>query len=135
MTFQPKSKRQFWLNTLLALIAVSSFSFTAYYIYQLSKPLEVTVRTGPIGQNRTLKDRMVFMVYLEKTFHKRGWLASFDMEGENGKTLIFFLEKMNRPLAREMVKNEEIIGEIRDMGFKRLKLRNGKEEWDVDLKN
>ena len=37
--------------------------------------------------------------------------------------------------AREMLRNEEIIGEIRDMGFKRLKLRKGKEEWDVDLKN
>jgi hypothetical protein len=135
MAFLPKSKRQFWLCMIFALIAVLSFSFMAYYIHQLGKPLEITDKTGPIGQNRTLKDRMLFLVNVEKTFRKRGWLASFDLEGENGKTLIMFLVKMNRPLAREMVRNEEIIGEIRDMGFKRLILRNGKEEWDVDLRN
>ena len=69
---------------------------------------------------------MLFVVNVEKTFRKRGWLASFELEGENGKALILFLEKMNRPLAREMVRNEEIIGEIRDMGFKRLIMRNRK---------
>lgn len=135
MTFQPKNKHQFRLNTILALIAVASFSLATYFYHQLSKPLEVTVTTGPIGQNRTLKDRMIFVVNLEKTFRKRGWIASFDLEGENGKTLILFLEKMNRHLAREMVGNKEIISEIRDMGFKRLIMRNGKEEWNVDLKN
>jgi hypothetical protein len=135
MAFLPKNKRQFWLCIILALITASSFSFTAYYCHQLGKPLEVTVKTGPIGQHRTLKDRVLFVINVEKTFRKRGCLASFDLEGENGKTLILFLEKMNRPLAREMLRNEEIIGGIRDMGFKRLIMRNGKEEWDVDLKN
>jgi hypothetical protein len=135
MVSMPRNKRQFLIYTVLVLIIVSSFSFTAYYIHQLGKPLEVTVKTGPIGQNRTLKDRMLFVVNVEKVYRKRGYLASFDLEGENGKTLIFFLEKMNRPMAGGLVRTDEFVEEIRDMGFRRLVLRNGKEEWDVDLKN
>jgi hypothetical protein len=83
MTFLPKNKRQVWLCMILALIAVLSFSFMAYYCRQLVKPLEITVKSGPIGQRRTLKDRMLFVVNAEKTFHKKGYLASFDLEGEN----------------------------------------------------
>jgi len=78
---------------------------------------------------------MLFLVSIEKAFQKKGWLATFDLEGEEGKTIKVFWESLNKPMARQIIKSQDIIPDMREMGFKRLLLNNGKQEWDVDLKN
>jgi hypothetical protein len=121
-----------WQFVLIALVV----TIGSAYLHNLSKkPLEISITTGPTGQNRTLKERMLFLVSIEKAFQKKGWLATFDLEGEEGKTIKVFWESLNKPMARQIIKSQDIIPDMREMGFKRLLLNNGKQEWDVDLKN
>lgn len=120
---------QVWLLSLLAVI-LSSFIY-----HRANKPPQISVTSGPIGQNKTLKERMIFVVGLEKSFHKRGWPASIDLDGEDGKSIKIYWEQLNLPLVKQLVKRQEVITDIREMGFKQLILTNGKGTWDVDLKN
>jgi len=78
---------------------------------------------------------MIFIVILQKSMHKKGWIASLDLEGEDGNILKIYWESINPPFVRQMLKSTELIQDIREMGFKRLVLNNGKEKWDIDLKN
>lgn len=103
--------------------------------YQSTRPIEVQVTSAPTGQDKTLKNRMIFLFTLERSFHKKGWLASLDLEGENGNVLKIYWESINLPFVKQMLKTTDLIQDIREMGFKRLVMNNGKQEWDLDLKN
>ncbi len=78
---------------------------------------------------------MIFAVSLEKSFRKRGWAASMDIAGEDGKTLKVYWPELNLPYVKQMVNHQQIITDIREMGFKRLVLRNNDKTWNIDLKN
>jgi hypothetical protein len=78
---------------------------------------------------------MIFVVGLEKSFHKRGWPASLDLEGVDGKTIKVYWEQIKLPFVKQLVKNQEVIADMREMGFKHLIMTDGKLVWDVDLKN
>lgn len=119
----------------LAVIAVAAIISSAYLRYQSQRPIEVSVTSGPAGQTKTLKQRMIFMVSLEKAFHRKGWPASFDLQGEDGKIITVYWEQLNRPLVQQIAKSQDIIADMREMGFKRLVMRSAKKTWDVDLKN
>lgn len=120
---------QIWVLSVVAILVISVMR------YQLTRPIEVQVTSAPTGQDKTLKNRMIFLVSLEKSFHKKGWLASLDLEGENGNVLKIYWESINRPFVKQMVETTDLIQDIREMGFKRLVLNNGKQEWNLDLKN
>jgi hypothetical protein len=124
-----KIRWQLWLTAIIVILA------SAYILYQTNKPIEISITSAPTGQNRTLKERMLFVVTLEKAFHKKGWLASMGVEGQDGKTLNIYWEQLGRLTINQMVKSQDTITELRDMGFKRLVFRNGKQEWVADLKN
>lgn len=121
-----------WQIWLLAIIAVPLFIFLCRLAFTVP---EVSIATGPIGLHKTLKDRMVFVVNLEKSFHKRGWPASIDLEGEDGKVLKVYWEKLNLPFVRRLVKSPDIVADIRSLGFKKIVLRSDNEQWDIDMKN
>src|SRR6266702_3710740 len=113
----PQYKRPWYrMRWQLALIVVAAIIGSVYLRYQAEKPLEISIMTGPTGQNKTLKERMIFLVNLERAFHKKGWPASFDLEGDDGKTLKLYWERINRPLARKIVESPEIVPELREMG-------------------
>lgn len=124
-----KVRWQIWLILLVAILVIAAS------LYQLTKPIEVQVASAPTGQTKTLKNRMIFVAVLEKSFHKKGWLASLDLEGENGNILKIYWESINRPFVMQMLKATGPVQDIREMGFKRLVMNNGKQEWDIDLKN
>jgi hypothetical protein len=119
----------------LAVIAVAAVIGSAYLRYQSQRPIEVSVTSGPTGQTKTLKQRMIFMVNLEKAFHRKGWPASFDLQGEDGKIITVYWEQLNRPLVQQIAKSQDTVADMREMGFKRLVMRSAKKTWDVDLKN
>jgi hypothetical protein len=132
MTIERPWYKMQWQLWLAAIVVIA----VAAYLHSLeNRPIEISIASVPIGQNRTLKERMIFVVSLEKSFHKKGWLAKIDLEGENGKTLMIYWERINLPFVRQWAKSNEMIGDIREMGFKRLMLSNGKASWDIDLKN
>jgi hypothetical protein len=122
-------RSQIWLPSLVAVV------LSAFIYHQVNRSPEISITSGPIGQNKTLKERMIFVVGLEKSFHKRGWLASIDLEGEDGKTLKVYWEQLNLSFVKQLFKNQDVIVDIREMGFKNLMISNGKVEWNVDLKN
>lgn len=124
-----KVRWQIWLILLVAILVIAAS------LYQLTRPIEVQVASAPTGQTKTLKNRMIFVAVLEKSFHKKGWLASLDLEGENGNILKIYWESINRPFVMQMLKATGPVQDIREMGFKRLVMNNGKQEWDIDLKN
>ena len=123
-----KVRWQIWLILLVAILVIAAS------LYQLTRPIEVQVASAPTGQTKTLKNRMIFVAVLEKSFHKKGWLASLDLEGENGNILKIYWESINRPFVMQMLKATGPVQDIREMGFKRLVMNNGKQEWDIDLK-
>lgn len=121
-----------WQIWILALVGIPmSFLFMKY----VTRVPKVSIVSGPVGQNRTLKERMIFVAKIEKSFHARGWPASIDLEGEEGKVLKVYWEQLDHSLVRQLVKSKEIVADIRELGFKRMVLRNDKEKWDIDLKN
>ena len=124
-----KVRWQIWLILLVAILVIAAS------LYQLTRPIEVQVASALTGQTKTLKNRMIFVAVLEKSFHKKGWLASLDLEGENGNILKIYWESINRPFVMQMLKATGPVQDIREMGFKRLVMNNGKQEWDIDLKN
>lgn len=117
------------------LLAIAIILISTVFYYRTSRPLEITTVSGPIGQKATLKQRMIFLVSIEKAFHQKGWLASFDLEGEDGKYLKVYWEQLSQPFATQLIRNQVMINDIREMGFKRLILNNGKRTWNIDLKN
>jgi hypothetical protein len=121
-----------WQLTVIAAIAITG---SLYLRNHVQKPIEIPITSGPTGQDRSLKERMLFVVNLEKAFRKKGWLASLDLEGKDGKTMVIFWDQLNRPLALQMVQSKQTVADLREMGFKRLAMRNGKQKWDFDLKN
>jgi hypothetical protein len=124
-----KMRWQMWVIAIVVILG------SGVLHYQANKPIEIEVTSSPTGQNRTLKERMIFVTDLEKKFHKKGWIAKIDIEGENGKTLKVYWEQLDLPFVRQWVQSQDIIADIREMGFKRLLMGNGKDEWDIDLKN
>lgn len=119
----------------LVLTAIVAILLSAYLHYQVTKPLVISVTSGPTGQNKTLKQRMIFLDYLKKGFKKKGWPVSLHLEGEGGKTLEIIWVDLKRPFVKQMIQNHNIITDLREMGFKRLVFRNGTNKWDVDLRN
>jgi len=120
---------QIWVISLVAILIIATIR------YQSTRPIEIHVKSAPTGQTKTLKNRMIFHVILQKRMHQKGWPATLDLEGENGNILKIYWERINKPFVKEMVKTEDLIQDIREMGFKKLVLNNGKEKWDIDLKN
>ena len=101
-----------------------------------NKPLEISISTsGPIGQDKTLQQRMIFSASIEKSFRKRGWQASVDLKGDDGKTMKLYSPELELPMVDQMVSNQKFITEFREMGFKKLVLTNNENTWSIDLKN
>lgn len=123
-------KWQIWL-ILLILVTTATVLY-----FQANERIELSINTsGPIGQNKTLEQRMIFAASLEKSFHKRGWPASIDTEGEDGKTLKIYWAELKLSMVEQMVKHQQIVSDIREMGFKQLVLKNDNKMWKIDLKN
>ena len=125
-----KVKWQIWIILLIVVVSATILFF------QRNKPLEISVTTsGPIGLDKSLKQRMIFATTIEKSFRKRGWLTSVELEGEDGKTIKVYWPGLGLPLVEQMVSHQQFITDFREMGFKKLVLRNNNETWNIDLKN
>jgi hypothetical protein len=109
-------------------------SSTRYSI--TNKPLEISIgASGPTGQDKTLKQRIVFAGIIEKSFRKKGYLTTVQLQGEDGKTIKVYWPGLGLPLVEQMISNEQLITDFREMGFKKLVLWNHYNTWNVDLKN
>lgn len=119
----------------LVVAVLLTFIGAAFIHHEINRPIEITVNSGPVGQSKTLKERMIFLVSIERAFHKKGWLASFGLEGEDGKTITAHWERFNKEFARQIAESQDIVTNLREMGFKQLIMRNGKQDWNINLRN
>ena len=124
-----KIKWQIWLILLVVVV------LSAYLLSKVEKSPEIAITSGPVGLDKTPKQRMIFARSIENSFRKKGRQASIDVEGEDGKTLKIYWTELNLPMVKEMVNHQKIISDFREMGFKQLVLRNNNKAWNIDLKN
>jgi len=124
-----KLKWQIWLIVLVFVVS------SVYLFSKVDRIPEIPATSGPIGLDKTIKQRMLFARSLDNSFRKKGWHAFIEVEGEDGKTLKIYWPELNLPMVKEMVNHQKIISDIREMGFKQLVLRNNNKAWNIDLKN
>ena len=99
-------------------------------------PITVSVSGAPIGQAVTVNQRAYFAKDFGDRFRAQFGESEVWAKGMDGKTLVIKWINVSRPFAAEFVASEEIVKDLREMGFKRLILTDGhRSNWDVDLKN
>ena len=100
------------------------------------EPITTSVSGPPAGQNVTVNQRAYFAKDFGDRFRAKFGESEVWAQGMDDKTLVIKWIHVSRPYAAEFVASEEIVKDLREMGFKRLILTDGnKSNWDVDLKN
>lgn len=126
------NRPQRWTVLLVALSAIACMLASC----NSQEPLQVSAPIAPAGQNVTLEQRVKFAKHLGEQFQRKYPDGSVTAEGSGGTTLKLQWTGVDRPLASSFVKNEGMITDLREMGFKRLIVTDGyRSTWNVDLKN
>ena len=125
---------------LLLLVAVSSWGIWKYQNTNKHKVHEMnylqTKNTNPPkGTNFLPEQRRKFALQLEKKVKDKGMNATFTTTGDFHTTILMQGDEVNGSLVRLTVGNNDMIQDMRDMGFKTLIMTDGSATWSVDLKN
>ncbi len=81
------------------------------------------------------EQRRKFTLEFEKKFKDKGMNATVTTTGDFHTTILIQGNMVNDSLVHGMKDNNLVIQDLREMGFKRLILTDGKVSWDIDLKN
>jgi hypothetical protein len=102
-----------------------------------SRQLEANIAgpAAPIGADFPREQRQMFAKQLEDGFRAKGVAATVTAVGENSTTVQMQIPGADQEKARMAASNGAAINDLRNMGFKQLTISNGKESWQVDLKN
>jgi hypothetical protein len=120
------------LTTLILIALISTFLTSC----NSKEPITATVSGPPTGQTVTADQRSNFAKAFGDRFSAKFGDAKVSTQGPDGKSLVITWTNVEKPFARQMAANEEIVKGLREMGFKRLILTDGsRSNWDVDLKN
>lgn len=98
-------------------------------------PATFTGPTTPIGADFPKEQREVFAKQLEENFRVKKIPATVTAMGNNSTTLEMNIPNSDKEKAKITAGNAAIISQLRVMGFKQITITNGKESWQVDLKN
>ena len=71
----------------------------------------------------------------EKKFKDKDMNATVTTTGDYHTTILIQGNIVNESLVHGMKDNNVVIQDLREMGFKRLIMTDGKVRWDIDLKN
>jgi hypothetical protein len=119
--------------TALVFIALSAISLASC---SSKEPIAVSVSGPPLGQGVSAVQRLKFARSFGDRFRAKFGDSDISTSGEAGKTLVIKWINVSRPFASKFAANEEIVKDLREMGFKRIILTDGyRSNWDVDLKN
>jgi hypothetical protein len=123
-------------STIFCLILALSLCAEVSHSQQPAERLQVSSKSKPVGLKVTTAQRINFAKSFEKRLKARGDNAQVVTQGDANKTLVIKWSSLNRAFAREMADNAKMVTDLREMGFKRMLLMDGKKyAWDVDLKN
>lgn len=129
------NKRLLLLVGILVLVLAMAFGVRLKAAKLPSPKIRLTDAT-PRGREVSPEQRRRFAMTLQGKFTEKFHGARVESEGNDDKTLKIEWSGVDRPFAATITETEEIINDLRELGFKRLIISDGhKSKWDVDLKN
>lgn len=135
-TLLSHSSRRFAV-LLVILAAVSLYSFGLANRSAHLPPLEISLAsTPPRGQEISAEQRQRFVNAFGVKFAAKYTGAVVVGEGMETRILRIQWAGVDRPFAASIIRVDQIISDLRDIGFKHMILTDGnKSNWDIDLKN
>jgi hypothetical protein len=97
--------------------------------------LQIKTNLSPMGQGVLPEQRRAFALKLQKNENTDYKDAVFTTTGAFHTTLSIQSNRINSKMVSSMSSTEEPISDVRKMGFKHVMMSNGKEAWDIDLRN
>jgi hypothetical protein len=121
------------------LILAAAWSFWKFQYTNKEKlsvnHLQVMTTNPPAGKSQLPEQRRKFTLEFEKKFKDKGKNATVTTTGDFHTTILIQGNMVNDSLVHGMKDNNVVIQDLREMGFKRLIMTDGKVSWDIDLKN
>lgn len=97
--------------------------------------LQIKTNLTPLGQGVLPEQRRAFALQFQKNAHIDIRDGIFTTTGEFHTIFSIQSNRINSEMVSSMTGIEEPFSALRGMGFKHLILSNGKEAWDIDLRN
>jgi hypothetical protein len=97
---------------------------------------QVPGKGKPVGLKVPAVQRINFAKSFEKRLIARGDKAHVVTKGDSDKILVIKWPELSRPFVQGITNNARMVKDLRELGFKRIMLTDGKKSaWDIDLKN
>jgi len=132
-------------NWITLLIIAACFLLAAswgYRKYQESRVgttrvihLQTTNPDPPAGNNFLPEQRRNFALQFVLKFQGRDAEVRATTTGDSHTTIQLQSTAVSRPMVHEILRNNDVLRLLRRAGFKHLVMTNGKDTWDIDLKN
>ena len=123
-----------WIATFLILaVAWSFWKFQYTNKEKISvNHLQVITTNPPAG--KSLLPEQKFTLEFEKKFKDKGMNATVTTTGDFHTTILIQGNMVNDSFVHGMKDNNVVIQDLREMGFKRLIMTDGKVSWDINLR-
>ncbi|MGD0585869.1 MAG: hypothetical protein ABSA86_08865 [Oryzomonas sp.] len=97
--------------------------------------LQIKTNLSPMGQGVLPEQRRAFALKLQKNENTDYKDAVLTTTGAFHTILSIQSNRINSKMVSSMSSTEEPFYDVRKMGFKHVIMSNGKEAWDIDLRN
>jgi hypothetical protein len=97
--------------------------------------IQIKTNLPPMGQELLPEQRRAFALKLHKNENTVYNDAVLTTAGAFHTILSIQSNRINSKMVSSMSNTEEPFSDVRKMGFKHVMMSNGKEAWDIDLKN
>jgi hypothetical protein len=97
--------------------------------------LQIKTNLSPMGQGVLPEQRRTFALKLQKNANTDYKDAVLTTTGAFHTTLSIQSNWINSKMVYSMSSSEVPFSDVREMGFKHVIMSNGKEAWDIDLRN
>lgn len=129
------NKRLLLLAGILILVLIVAFGMRLKAAQQPPPVIRLT-DTTPRGQGVPAEQRLRFCRNFQERFSKKFQGSKVVSGGDKDKTFRIEWSGVDRPFAAMITETDEIVNDLRELGFKRLIITDGhNSSWDVDLKN
>jgi hypothetical protein len=123
-------------SSLICLFLSLSLCLGVSYSQSPVEHFQVPGKDKPVGLKVPAAERISFAKSFENRLNKRGDNAHVVTKGDSDKTLVIKWSELSRPFVQRMTNNAGMVKDLRELGFKRIMLMDGKKSaWDIDLKN
>lgn len=97
--------------------------------------LQIKTNLPPMGLRVLPEQRRFFAIKYPQSTKTDFKGANFTTTGDFHTTFSIQANGIDSRMVDSMISSEEPFSDLRQMGFKHVKMSNGKEAWDIDLRN